>query len=85
MQEKIMQFKLPPEFFVKVLKDYSDWRFAWIREVLQNSIDACNERYCQEIARTVNEEIIPYNIDLTLDFDRNTLTILPKHLGYWYR
>lgn len=40
MQEKIMQFKLPPEFFVKVLKDYSDWRFAWIREVLQNSIDA---------------------------------------------
>lgn len=40
MSPKVMQFKLPPSFFTKVLADYRDWRFAWIREVLQNSIDA---------------------------------------------
>jgi hypothetical protein len=40
MQPKIMQFKLPPEFFSKVLSDYRDWKYAWVREVLQNSIDA---------------------------------------------
>lgn len=36
----IYHFKLPPEFYVKVLKDYSNWKYAWVREILQNSIDA---------------------------------------------
>jgi hypothetical protein len=31
---------MPPEFYRKVLADYNDWRFAWVREVLQNLIDA---------------------------------------------
>lgn len=33
-------FKFPVAFFKKVLRDYSDWKFAFIRECLQNSIDA---------------------------------------------
>jgi hypothetical protein len=33
-------FKLPAAFFTKVLKDYRDWKYAWVREVLQNAIDA---------------------------------------------
>jgi hypothetical protein len=35
-----MNFYMPPEFYRKVLADYNDWRFAWVREVLQNLIDA---------------------------------------------
>jgi hypothetical protein len=31
---------LASEWFAKILKDYSDWRFAWVREAGQNSLDA---------------------------------------------
>jgi hypothetical protein len=32
--------KIGPSFFAKEKKDYADWRWAWVRELAQNSIDA---------------------------------------------
>lgn len=32
--------KIGPEFFKKSRADYSNWALAWVREILQNSIDA---------------------------------------------
>ncbi len=38
MQE--YQVQIGPEFFKKSKNDYSDWRFAFVREMLQNAIDS---------------------------------------------
>jgi len=35
-----MQVKIGPKFFRNELKDYSDWVFAFAREIMQNSVDA---------------------------------------------
>lgn len=35
-----MQVKVGPKFFRNELKDYSDWVFAYVREIMQNGIDA---------------------------------------------
>ena len=32
--------KIGPSFFAKAKNDYADWRWAWVRELAQNSIDA---------------------------------------------
>lgn len=32
--------KIGPSFFQKAKNDYSDWRWAWVRELAQNGIDA---------------------------------------------
>lgn len=34
------RISLSPEWFDKILKDYSNWRFAFVREAGQNSLDA---------------------------------------------
>jgi hypothetical protein len=34
-------FKIGREFFAKAKADYADWRWSWVREVCQNSMD-CN-------------------------------------------
>jgi hypothetical protein len=40
-QERSMpQVKIGPNFFAKVPNDYEDWHWAWVREIMQNSIDA---------------------------------------------
>lgn len=35
-----MQVKIGPAFFGKAFNDYANWWFAWVREILQNSIDS---------------------------------------------
>lgn len=42
--------RIGPEFFAKAKNDYADWRRAWVREILQNSIDATN---CNNITLTI--------------------------------
>ncbi len=44
------QVKIGPEFFEKVKKDYADWRWAIVREFLQNCIDAPG---CSEVSVSV--------------------------------
>lgn len=36
----IEQVRMPPEYFAKAKKEYTDWPFAWMREASQNSLDA---------------------------------------------
>ena len=45
------QVKIGPEFFGKVKKDYADWRWAFVREIVSNGVDAG--------ASLVSVEIIP--------------------------
>lgn len=38
-----------PEFFKKEFKEYDDWRWAWVREICQNSIDCGSSNITFEI------------------------------------
>lgn len=60
---------------------YGDFPQIGIRELLQNSIDACNERYSLNINKEVNEEEIPYEINITIDLDENIFTIEDNGMG----
>lgn len=60
---------------------YGDFPAVGVRELLQNAIDACNERYGLEVGRAVNEDFIPYAVKITLNFDENTLEISDAGLG----
>jgi hypothetical protein len=35
-----MQVKVGQDFFTKGLRDYANWRWAWVRELVQNGVDA---------------------------------------------
>src|SRR5262245_3323170 len=47
------QVKIGPSFFVKEKNDYSDWRWAWVRELCQNSIDAPG---CDRVEFTIRRD-----------------------------
>ena len=36
--------KISREFFAKAKADYADWRWAWVREICQNSMDCSSSR-----------------------------------------
>ncbi len=40
MNDYSEQIRIPSDFFIKTLKEYKDWKFAWFRETIQNSVDA---------------------------------------------
>ncbi len=60
---------------------YSDTPQIGLRELIQNSVDACNERYSAEIQEEVNKKVIPYPISITINMDDNTLTIEDNGIG----
>ncbi len=37
-------FKIGREFFAKAKADYADWRYSWVREIAQNSMDCGSAR-----------------------------------------
>lgn len=39
------QVRIGPSYFQQAFRDYSNWRWAWVREIMQNCIDApdCNK------------------------------------------
>lgn len=43
--------KIGPSFFAKAKLDYGDWKFAWCRELVQNSVDAPG---CDRIVFKIN-------------------------------
>lgn len=55
----IGQVKIGPDFFKKELREYSDWRWALIREALQNSTDAPSSN--------------SISVDVALNADGNTV------------
>lgn len=52
-----------------------------IRELLQNSVDACNERYSEEIGGNINKKKIPYRVELILDYVNSTVTVRDDGVG----
>lgn len=44
------QVKIGPEFFAKARNDYSEWKWALIREFMQNSIDCGSSRIAVDVA-----------------------------------
>lgn len=45
-----LQVKLDPEFFAKGLRDYANWRWAWVRELVQNGVDSGSKNIAFTIA-----------------------------------
>lgn len=67
------QVKLGPNFFKKIKNDYSNWQFAWVRELLQNSIDAPG---CSNIDIRISEDsnhTVGYVTNDGAPMDENTL------------
>lgn len=60
---------------------YGDIPQIGLRELIQNSIDACNERYSLDIHTEVNQEKIPYGVSITIDFDNNLFIIEDDGVG----
>lgn len=50
--------KIPPAFFKKAKLEYSDWRFAWFREVIQNSADAGSTSIRFELSKTDEGDLV---------------------------
>lgn len=71
------QVKIGPEFFAKIKLDYADWRWALVREFLQNCIDAPG---CKRISVSVADGGLQHGgTVLTVEndgapMDRETLT-----------
>ncbi|EDM64882.1 Chaperone protein [Moritella sp. PE36] len=60
---------------------YGDLPQVGVRELLQNSLDATNERYSQEIEGNVNELNIPHEITINIDFDKNIFELTDNGVG----
>jgi len=60
---------------------YGDLPQVGLRELLQNALDATNERYGQEVSENVNELDIPYGINIEIDFIKNTFMINDNGVG----
>jgi hypothetical protein len=55
-------FKIGREFFTKAKADYADWRWSWVREVSQNSMDCGSSRIEVTIERKgQNTQVIVSN------------------------
>jgi hypothetical protein len=44
-------FKIDRELFAKAKADYADWRWSWVREISQNSMDCGSSRIDVTIER----------------------------------
>ena len=60
---------------------YGDHPKVGLRELLQNSLDASNERFCLESSSQPNDKEVPLSISIELNFDNNTLTIKDHGIG----
>ena len=54
---------------------YGDKPMIGLRELIQNSIDACNERFALESGKDPIHEEVPYGITVTLNQEERTLVI----------
>ena len=60
---------------------YGDSPQIGLRELIQNGVDACNERLCSETGKDVTEIDNPYSIEITLDKDNNRVTVRDQGTG----
>ncbi|MGA9045948.1 HD domain-containing protein, partial [Sulfuricurvum sp.] len=60
---------------------YGDIPQIGLRELLQNSIDACNERFSIEKKEDIHMSTIPYKITITIDLDSDEFIIHDNGIG----
>ncbi|WKY58884.1 ATP-binding protein [Vibrio sp. SNU_ST1] len=60
---------------------YGNYPRVGLRELLQNAIDACNERYCLDEGHQANDKSVPYKVSITLNYENNTLVIKDEGTG----
>lgn len=60
---------------------YGDRPLIGLRELIQNSIDACNERFAQESGKDPIFEEVPHGIKIIIDKEHRTLTISDEGNG----
>ena len=67
-------FKIGREFFAKSKADYADWRWSWVREISQNSmdcgssqIDVTIERKGENTQIAVSNDGQPMSEDILID------------------
>lgn len=75
------QIKIGPEFFSKIKRDYANWRWALVREFLQNCFDAPG---CVNVELTVKDDGTDTTLAVTNDgepMDRDTLETKLLTLG----
>lgn len=60
---------------------YGDIPQVGLRELLQNSLDATNERYSQQMESSVNELHIPFGIKILIDLDQNKFMLIDNGVG----
>lgn len=65
-----------PEFFKKEFKEYDNWRWAWVREINQNSIDAGSSSIRFELEEVGDDTVV----EVTNDGDPMTKDILVNKL-----
>lgn len=75
------QVKVPREFFAKSKLEYSDWRWAYFRELIQNSYDAGATQISFDIQAAEDNQIKISCADNGCGMDRNTLINVLLALG----
>lgn len=60
---------------------YGNKPLVGLRELIQNSIDACNERFTSEESKDPISEVVPYGIHITIDLDNKKLVINDEGSG----
>ncbi len=65
------QVKIGREFFSKIALDYADWKYALVREFLQNSFDApgCDQVTVDILPEGPNTRLVVYNNGAPMDKD----------------
>lgn len=67
------QVKIGPEFFRKIKLDYADWRWALVREFLQNCFDAPGSRNVEVTVESNGDATILTVVNDGASMDRDTL------------
>lgn len=60
---------------------YGDIPQIGLRELLQNSIDACNERFSLEKKEDIHKSYVPYEVTITVDLDNKEFIIQDNGIG----
>ena len=60
---------------------YGDRPFIGLRELIQNAIDACNEKYTLESGQDPIFQSVPYGIKIEINLSNKTLEISDNGIG----
>jgi hypothetical protein len=68
-----LSVRIGSDFFTKGLRDYANWRWAWVRELVQNGVDAGSRNISFDIAEMDDEICVATCVNDGPPMDRETL------------